>query len=332
MRKSLVLWRDLVFLATASMFASAQQTPWHDPSNHQVQFITVEENVRLEVLDWGGTGRPVVLLAGYNTAHEFDDFAPKLAQFCHVYGITRRGYGASSQPASGYSAERSAVDVLAVLDALKLEKPVLAGHSFGGQDLSSLGAVHSDRLGGLVYLNSAEDPTLAFPPPKGLNDVRPAAMRNQAKEDFSSFPAFLKSQMSFHGVAFPEAEVRALYAANPDGSVGASNIPHAIRQAIFEGRVKPDYASIRVPVLAFFAVPPTIEEQVRLYKPENQTERAAIELARAGDALMKARHKLDLLIGVPSARIVEVPGANWYIFLSNEQDLLREMRIFLATL
>src|SRR5712664_4390156 len=66
---------------------------WHDPSRHNVQFISVEDGVRLEVLDWGGSGRPVVLLAGLgNTAHVFDEFAPKLVSDHHVYGITPRGF------------------------------------------------------------------------------------------------------------------------------------------------------------------------------------------------------------------------------------------------
>ena len=34
------------------------------PKRPSAQFIPVERDVRLEVLDWGGTGRPVVLLAG----------------------------------------------------------------------------------------------------------------------------------------------------------------------------------------------------------------------------------------------------------------------------
>src|ERR1019366_2274860 len=54
-------------------------------------------------LDWGGVGRPVVLLSGLgNTAHVFDEFAPKLAVGFHVYGVTRRGFGASSIPTDGY--------------------------------------------------------------------------------------------------------------------------------------------------------------------------------------------------------------------------------------
>ncbi|MGA3099607.1 MAG: alpha/beta hydrolase [Bryobacteraceae bacterium] len=73
------------------------QTPtWKDPSPHQVQFVQVGDAVQIEALDWGGSGRAVVLLAGSgNSAHVFDDFAPKLTGSCHVYGITRRGYGAS---------------------------------------------------------------------------------------------------------------------------------------------------------------------------------------------------------------------------------------------
>jgi non-heme chloroperoxidase len=91
----------------------------------------VDKNVKVEVIDWGGSGRPLVLLAGLgNDAHVFDKFAPRLTATCHVYGITRRGFGASSAPtpANGnYSADRLGDDVLAVVDSLKLNRPVLWG-------------------------------------------------------------------------------------------------------------------------------------------------------------------------------------------------------------
>jgi hypothetical protein len=134
--------------------------PWHDPSPHRVQFVRVEDGVKLEVLDWGGSGRPVVLLAGSgDTAHVVDDFAPKLSAFCRVLGITRRGCGISSHPDSGYSEQRLADDVLRVLDALKLVQPVLIGHSMSGEELTRLGD-HSDRLAGLVYLDAASAPPI----------------------------------------------------------------------------------------------------------------------------------------------------------------------------
>src|ERR1700722_7294174 len=91
----------LLVLSFMGRLSAQEPVPWHDPSPHTVQFVTVDENVKLEVLDWGGTGRPLVLLAGLgNTAHVFDEFAPKLTPEYHVYGITRRGYGASSHPES----------------------------------------------------------------------------------------------------------------------------------------------------------------------------------------------------------------------------------------
>jgi non-heme chloroperoxidase len=128
---------------------------WKDPSRHITQFVTVEKGVRLEVLDWGGSGRPLVLLAGGgDTAHIFDDFAPKLTPSFHVYGITRRGFGQSGFSREGWGADRLGDDVLTVLDSLELERPVLVGHSLGGEELSSLATRHPNRVARLVYLEA----------------------------------------------------------------------------------------------------------------------------------------------------------------------------------
>jgi non-heme chloroperoxidase len=285
---------------------------WTDPSAHKVQFITVDEGVQLEVLDWGGSGRPVVLLDGYLTAHAFDDFAPKLARFYHVYGITRRGYGASSAPESGYSAQRSAEDVLKVLDALKLDVPILAGHSWGGQDLTTLGATHPHRMAALVYLNSAEDPTLVMSDYGVLPSTPPPPPPPQPEPDYSSFAAYRACQMKAHGVAFPEAELRQLYTANTDGSMGKYLPRASVRAAIFAGRRKPDYASIKAPVLAFFAAPSDPTDSI--------------------NTAIGNRHRSDLRKGVPDAQIIEVPKANFYIFLSNQDEIIRDLRLFVEKL
>lgn len=132
-----------------------QETTERPPS---VQFVQVAPNIKLEVLDWGGTGRPVVLLTGLGgTAHDSDEFARKLTGSYHVYGITRRGFGASSKPLAtveNYSAERLGQDVLAVCDSLHLKKPVLIGHSIAGEELSDIGSRHPNNVAGLVYLDA----------------------------------------------------------------------------------------------------------------------------------------------------------------------------------
>jgi pimeloyl-ACP methyl ester carboxylesterase len=136
-------------------FGKQNRVTWLDPSPHGTRFIPVDTNVKLEVLDWGGAGRSIVLLAGLgNTAYVFDDFAPKLTAAYHVYGITRRGFGGSSSPAFGYSADRLGDDVLAVCNALKINRPVLVGHSIAVEELSSVGTRHPEKVAGLICLEA----------------------------------------------------------------------------------------------------------------------------------------------------------------------------------
>ena len=130
----------LATLLVCVSFLKAQSAPKTDISPHTVQIIQVEPDIKLEVLDWGGTGRPLVLLSGLgDTAHVFDKFAPKLTAKYHVYGITRRGFGASSKPdtvTANYNAARLGDDVLAVIAALHLSHPILAGHSLAGEEIA----------------------------------------------------------------------------------------------------------------------------------------------------------------------------------------------------
>jgi len=87
-----------------------------DTSGHKVSFVTVEPGVQLEVLDWGGTGKTLVLLTGLgDNAHVFDQFAYQFNDRFHVIGITRRGFGRSSQPANGYDVDTRARDDITVL-------------------------------------------------------------------------------------------------------------------------------------------------------------------------------------------------------------------------
>ena len=119
---------SLVLCMASGLFAQDDRSP------HVVKFVVVDKNVKLEVVDWGGSGRPLVLLAGLgSTAHVFDAFALKLTAIGHVYGVTRRGYGQSDVPKSGYSADRLGDDVREVLDDLKLDHPILIGHSIAGE-------------------------------------------------------------------------------------------------------------------------------------------------------------------------------------------------------
>src|SRR5215472_16599147 len=238
----------------------AQKPVWKDPSPHTTRFVTVEKGVRLEVLDWGVSGRPLVLLAGGgDTAHVFDDFAPKLTARFHVYGITRRGFGQSGFSAEGWGADRLGDDVLAVLDSLKLHRPVLVGHSLGGEELSSVVMRYPKRVAGLVYLEAAYP--YAFdngkgPSMKEFEDARklmpPAPEPSESDPAFASFAAFQQASLHALGFTYPEGQLRQQYATTPDGRVGKQrDFPGGAM--MLEG-VK-QYAHIPVPALVIFAIP-----------------------------------------------------------------------------
>src|SRR4051812_49835085 len=71
---------------------SAKASAWQDPTPHRILRVSVAPQVELEVIDWGGSGSPLIFLAGGgNTAHVFDGFAPRFTSRFHVWGITRRG-------------------------------------------------------------------------------------------------------------------------------------------------------------------------------------------------------------------------------------------------
>jgi pimeloyl-ACP methyl ester carboxylesterase len=314
-----------------ALLAFAQQpTGWKDPSPHVARFITVGKDLPLEVLDWGGSGRAVVLLAGGgDTAHVFDDFAPKLARDFHVYGITRRGFGQSGfVPASG--ADTYGDDVLAVMSALALNRPVLVGHSVGGQELSSVATRYPSRVAGLVYLEAAypyavdngTGPTL-----DDMQKLRPPQPPPPSESEAASFPALQQYFSRVLGFTYPEAELRQQRPVSPDGHVGTPrNFPG---YATLIAGVK-KFGDIRVPALVFFASPHGFGTWVD-NNADPVIRRQAAAQSAASEPLVERQIKV-VEAGIPRARIVRLPGANHYVYLSNEADVIREMRVFVRGL
>ncbi len=309
---------------------ATKDTAWGDPSPHRALFIPVEKNVSLEVLDWGGTGRPLVLLAGLgNTAHVFDKFAPKLTPKYHVYGITRRGFGASDAPslsASGaYSADRLGDDVFAVLDALKLSRPVLAGHSLAGEELSSVGSRHPERAAGLIYLEAGYSYAY-YDRARGdlgidLTELQKKLQLMEPGNNAANRKAIIGDLLGTTLPAFERdlKEAQKNLTDDAPGSPATAQVA-PITRAIMRGMQK--YTDIRVPVLAIYAIPHTTGQPFR-----DDSSRAA---ADAQDEALVGPQARAFESGVPSARVVRLPHASHFVFLSNEDDVLREMNAFLT--
>ncbi|MDR6424917.1 pimeloyl-ACP methyl ester carboxylesterase [Variovorax paradoxus] len=106
------------------------------------------------------SGPPVLLMHGFPyDIHTYAEVAPMLAeQGCRVIVPYMRGYGATrflhdATPRSGEQAAFGA-DLLALLDALKIERAVLAGYDWGGRAACVVAALWPERCAGLVSLNS----------------------------------------------------------------------------------------------------------------------------------------------------------------------------------
>jgi non-heme chloroperoxidase len=313
-------------LAGTICTAGAQTAP--DLSTHKIQLVTTDKDVKLEVLDWGGSGPPMIFLSGLgNTAHGFDDFAVKFTSNHHVYGITRRGFGDSSKPlpvADNYGPDRLGDDVLAVMDFLGINKPILVGHSIAGEELSSVGTRHPEKVTGLIYLDAAYEyafynEKLADGSTRYGSDVAIATVQRGLRRLSSAPPSEAAALIVELRDAMPKL-ANMLRSYGPQDEVA----DRAKRPELWKyvdavmGAERKFTASSQVPVLAIFAIPkdckPNCTPDDELWASQNIVSANAFES------------------GNPRARVVRLSNARHGIWISNEADVTREMNAFMATL
>jgi pimeloyl-ACP methyl ester carboxylesterase len=162
-------------VATEAVHETAGQAP-------AVPDIGPITQVRAGVLDVGyaqagpGDGPAVVLLHGWPyDIHSFADVAPMLAvagyrvvvPFVRGHGTT--GFLADDTPRNGQQAA-VASDVVALMDALGIERAVLAGFDWGARSAGVVAALWPDRCAGLVpvsgYLIGSQAANAAPLPPR----------------------------------------------------------------------------------------------------------------------------------------------------------------------
>lgn len=115
----------------------------------------------LHVLDYGGNGRPVLVLPGITSPAITWDFVVRaLPQGPRYLVLDVRGRGLSEPPATGgYTLGHYAGDVAAVVGDLGLDRPVVLGHSMGARIAAAFAVEHPDLAGPLVLV----DPPLSGP-------------------------------------------------------------------------------------------------------------------------------------------------------------------------
>ncbi len=120
------------------------------PADAVHHLVPVDDGGRIHVVE-RGRGPAVVLVHGVTLgvavwAHQLRD----LSDGHRVLAVGQRGHGRSVAGTEGYSIERLADDLLAVLESLGVERSVLVGHSLGGMVTQVLALRHAERLAARV--------------------------------------------------------------------------------------------------------------------------------------------------------------------------------------
>lgn len=150
--------------------------PNHPPVTQHIPLAT---GVTLYTRNWPGDGVPFLLVHGLSSnARTWDGVAERLAGAGHpVVAVDQRGHGHSEKPDEGYDFASVAADLAALIEALGLERPVVAGQSWGGNVVLELAARRPELLrgvagvdGGTIELSEAfatwEECATALAPPR----------------------------------------------------------------------------------------------------------------------------------------------------------------------
>lgn len=134
----------------------------HDRPPHAAdgrdRFVDVrpdEGGLRLHLRAWAGTQTPFVLLHGMaSNCRTWEAVARELAAAGHtVVTVDQRGHGLSDKPAGGYDWPTVTGDLARLLDALRLDAPILAGQSWGGNVVLDFAHRHPGRARGLALVD-----------------------------------------------------------------------------------------------------------------------------------------------------------------------------------
>ncbi|MBI1944841.1 MAG: alpha/beta fold hydrolase [Deltaproteobacteria bacterium] len=142
--------RALLIVAAVAACASA---PAPRVAREGERMVTVN-GAELRVHEEGlGDALPLVFVHGYGSRLEaWRAVQPALAQGRRTVSYDQRGFGLSERTAQGYGPEAHAADLLALMDALHLERAVLVAHSYGAGVALAAALQAPERVAGVVLV------------------------------------------------------------------------------------------------------------------------------------------------------------------------------------
>jgi pimeloyl-ACP methyl ester carboxylesterase len=265
------------------------------PRDHDIAL----NGVRLHVLDWGGQGRPsLLLLHGFTGhAHAWDTLSIALQPHFHVYALDQRGHG-DSDPADTYGAVAAFDDISGVVDQLGLASLILIGLSMGGRNALYFTAKRPDLVRKLVVLDIGPEIS------RRAAEAPPGPLEPDTWESIEQAARHLYRANPYPGIHYYRWVVSHSLRSRPDGA-----LVWAWHPSIKERRTQGD--------IDWWAV-------LRAITPPTLVLRG--EESRVLDRDVAERMVLEL----PRGRLVEIPRAAHTLHEDNPEAVLAALREFLV--
>jgi len=316
----------LTSMVATLVLLSCHNSDKKQEATYQTKFVTGSTNNKIEVLDFGGKGEPILFLTGLgNSAHIYVDFAPKFCDKFHVYAMSRRGFGASEQTVNGYHIDTLAMDILAVLKALNLDKVILIGHSIAGDEISKFASTYPDKVTKVVYLDAAYDRTNL------MTTIMPyfPAYPIPTTEDSSSLDKLKAYTAKNMGISMPDEEFKNTAVFSADGKYQKDVTPGEIQGKIIAGIERPNYTAINCPALAIYSTGGTVHSIMPFYDSlDSLNKKKADTCVTMFNKISKEQIAL-FKKEVKNGTVKEIDGAHHYVFISHPAETEKMIREFL---
>ncbi len=208
---------------------------------------------------------------------------------------------------------------------LHLNKPVIAGHSIAGEELSYIGSHHPEKVAGLIYLEAGY-PYALYDQANGELELDAIELRKQLRQFTNGYAQEPVKDYDELIANLERVEREAKKHQQDMGNLPPTPVSPRMTPGLFaimEGRET--FTTIHVPALVIFAIDPS---PISGDDPQAHAQAVRQALMIRDKNLQIAAWKRQ----VPSAHMVLIPHATHYVFKSNEADVLREMNNFIATL
>jgi pimeloyl-ACP methyl ester carboxylesterase len=153
--------------------------------------VALPDGVTLAYVSLGDPqGPPVVLIHGYtDNARDWVPLVPYLSSHFHLILVDLRGHGRSSKPECCYTRLDFAYDVKLLLDALRISRADIVGHSMGSYVAQTFAEFWPEHTRRVVLISSGGGPPANAPPKKPAYDF--VAQIRQLKEPIDPDSKFM---------------------------------------------------------------------------------------------------------------------------------------------